>query len=139
MSPDLHGEPSRSYGQRRHPEAASLVQIGRVFPCRGHSSSRLLSKPRALIADERRWCRRHLAHDVNGIAVSPTSTSAVKRCALGAVIAAAYELTHDLDAAHQLRHEALRPRYGAATLIHVNDVRGHAAVLALFDEVIAAG
>jgi hypothetical protein len=29
-----------------------------------------------------------------------------------------------------------RPR--DATLIHVNDVRGHAAVLALFDEVIAA-
>jgi len=24
-------------------------------------------------------------------------------------------------------------------LIHVNDIRGHAAVLALFDEVIAAG
>jgi hypothetical protein len=26
-----------------------------------------------------------------------------------------------------------------ATLVYVNDVRGHAAVLALFDEVIAAG
>jgi hypothetical protein len=98
----------------------------------------IIEQARALIADERRWCRRHLAHDVNGVAVSPTSTSAVKRCALGAVIAAAYELTHDLDAAHQLGHGALRPRYGAATLIHVNDVRGHAAVLALFDEVIAA-
>jgi hypothetical protein len=33
----------------------------------------------------------------------------------------------------------LRPRYGSATLIHTNDVSGHAAVLALFDEVIAAG
>ena len=28
--------------------------------------------------------------------------------------------------------------YGTATLVHVNDLRGHAAVLALFDEVIAA-
>jgi len=55
------------------------------------------------------------------------------------VIAAAYQLTHDYDAAHRLGHEALRPRYGAATLIYVNDTRGHAAVLALFDEVIAAG
>jgi hypothetical protein len=27
----------------------------------------------------------------------------------------------------------------AATLMHINDTRGHAAVLALFDEVIAAG
>jgi hypothetical protein len=62
-----------------------------------------------------------------------------KWCALGALIAAAYQLTHDFDAADQLGREALRPRYGPATVIHVNDVRGHAAVLALLDEVIAAG
>jgi hypothetical protein len=67
------------------------------------------------------------------------SASAERRCGLGAVIAAAYQLTHDLDAAHQLGHEALRPRYSAATVICVNDTRGHDAVLALFDEVIAAG
>jgi len=54
------------------------------------------------------------------------------------VIAAAYQLTHDFDAAHQLGREALRPRYGSATLIQVNDVRRHSEVLALFDEVIAA-
>jgi hypothetical protein len=34
-------------------------------------------------------------------------------------------------------HNALQPHYGISTLVHVNDVRGHAAVLALFDEVIA--
>ena len=71
--------------------------------------------------------------------MSPTSANAVKRCGLGAAIAAAYELTHDFDAAHDLGHCALRPRYGPAALIHVNDAGGHAAVLALFDEVIAAG
>jgi hypothetical protein len=98
----------------------------------------IIEQARALIADEQRWCRRHLAQDLNGVAMSPTSASAVKWCGLGAVVAAACQLTHDFDAAHQLGHEALRPRYGAATLIHVNDVRGHAAVLALFDEVIAA-
>ena len=98
----------------------------------------ILERARALIAEEQHWCRRHLAEDVNGVSVSPTFSGAVKRCGLGAVIAAAYELTHDLDAAHQLGHEALRPRYGPATLIHVNDTRGHAAVLALFDEVITA-
>jgi hypothetical protein len=32
-----------------------------------------------------------------------------------------------------------KDRTGPATVIHVNDVRGHAAVLALFNEVIAAG
>ena len=94
---------------------------------------------RTLIADEQHWCRRHLAEDVNGVSVSPTSVSAVKHCGLGAVIAAAYQLTHDFDAAHQLAQEVLGAHYRAATLMHVNDTRGHAAVLALFDEVIAAG
>ena len=99
----------------------------------------IVERARALIADEHHWCRCHLAEDVNGVSVSSTSASAVKRCGLGAAIAAAYQLTHDLDLADRLGYEALRPRYGPATVIHVNDVRGHAAVLALFDEVIAAG
>ena len=62
----------------------------------------------------------------------------IRRCGLGALITAAYELTDNYDAAHELAHTALRPRFGISTLVHVNDVRGHAAVLALFDEVIAA-
>src|SRR6188508_2947423 len=99
----------------------------------------IVERARELVADEQNWCQRHLAQDVNGASVSPTSASAVKRCGLGAVIAAAYQLTHDFDVAHQLGHEALRTRYGPSTLIYVNDSRGHAAVLALFDEVIAAG
>jgi hypothetical protein len=98
----------------------------------------IVERARTLIADEEHWCRRNLANDVNGVPISPTSDRAVKWCGLGAVIAAAYQVTHDFDAADQLGYEALRPRYGAATLIHVNDTRGHAAVLALFDEVIAA-
>ena len=99
----------------------------------------IVERARALIADEQHWCRRNLANDVNGVPIYPTSDRAVKWCGLGAVIAAAYQLTHDLDAAHQLGHDALRPRYGAATLIYANDTVGHAAVLALFDEVVAAG
>ena len=99
----------------------------------------MVERARGLIANEQHWCRHHLALDNNGVVVSPTSSLAVKRCGLGAVIAAAYELTHDFDAAHQLGHEAMRPHYGPSTLIYVNDTRGHAAVLALFDEVIAAG
>jgi hypothetical protein len=99
----------------------------------------IVERARALIADEQHWCRRHLGEDVNGVAVSATSANAVKRCTLGALIAAAYQLTHDFDAAHQLGHEALGPRYRAATLMQINDTSGHGAVLALFDEVIAAG
>jgi hypothetical protein len=98
----------------------------------------IVERARELVADEQNWCQRHLALDVNGASVSPTSTAAVKRCGLGAVIAAAYQLTHDYDAAHRLGHEALRPHYSPATLIYLNDIRGHSAVLALFDEVIAA-
>ena len=99
----------------------------------------IVERARQLIADEHHWCCRHFGEDANGFPVSPTSTSATKRCALGAVIEAAYQLTHNLDVAYQIGYQALRPRYGSATLIQVNDVRGHAAVLALFDEVIAAG
>jgi hypothetical protein len=53
------------------------------------------------------------------------------------VIAAAFQLTRDYDAANELAHNALRPSYGTSTLVHINDTRGHAAVLAMFDEVIA--
>jgi hypothetical protein len=99
----------------------------------------IVERARALITDEQHWCRRHFGEDADRVAVSPTSASAVKWCGLGAVIAAAYQLTHNTDAAYQVGYQALRPRYGSATLIQVNDVRCHAAVLALFDEVIAAG
>jgi hypothetical protein len=95
----------------------------------------IVEQARALIADEQHWCRRHLAEDVNGASVSPTFAGAVKRCGLGAVVAAAYQFTHNADAAYQI----LRPRYSAATVIYVNDTIGHAAMLTLFDEVITAG
>ena len=101
--------------------------------------SQIVERARTLIADEQHWCRLHLAQDANGVPVSPTSVSVVKRCALGALIAAAYQLTHDFDAAHDLVHQALRPNYGPSTVTYVNDARGHAAVLALFDEVLTAG
>jgi hypothetical protein len=98
----------------------------------------IVERARALIADEQHWCRGLLAQDVSGASVLATSASAVRRCGLGAVIAAAYQLANDYDAANELAHNALRPHYGISTLVHVNDMRGHAAVLALFDEVIAA-
>jgi hypothetical protein len=71
--------------------------------------------------------------------VCPMSDTAMKRCGLGALIAAGYEITGDDRAAHDLAIRAMQPVYGTATLVKVNDLRGHAAVLALFDEVIAAG
>ena len=95
----------------------------------------IVERARALIANEEHWCRGDLARDANGVGVCPTSDSATKRCGLGALIMAAYRSR----AAHDLAIKAMRPLRGSATLVNVNDVRGHAAVLALFDEVIAAG
>ena len=98
----------------------------------------IVERARTLIADESRWCRCELARDANGVGVCPTSDSATKRCGLGALIMAAYRITNDRRQAHDLAIKAMRPLHGSATLVNVNDVRGHAAVLALFDEVIAA-
>jgi len=52
------------------------------------------------------------------------SDSATKRCGLGALIAAGYEITGDDHAAHDLAIRAMQPLYGRATLVKVNDLRG---------------
>ncbi len=98
----------------------------------------IVEQAHALVADEAHWCRGELARDMNGVGVCPTSDRAIKRCGLGALIMAAYQITNDHRGANDLAIQALRPLHGSATLVHVNDMRGHAAVLALFDEVIAA-
>ena len=98
----------------------------------------VIEKARALIEDEQHWCRGELARDINALSICPTDSRAERRCALGALIAAAYQITDDLSRAHDLAIGAVRPLHGSATLVNVNDVRGHAAVLALLDEVLAA-
>jgi hypothetical protein len=99
----------------------------------------IIGLARTLIADEQHWCTHNLAQDKDGVVVSPISPQAVKRCAMGAVIEAAYQLTHDLDAAHKLRDDVFSPIVHPAALMNVNDTKGHSAVLAVFDEIIAAG
>ena len=80
----------------------------------------IVERARALIADGQHWCRGDLARDINGEEVSPTAASAMKRCGLGAVIAAAHEVTHDLGAAHDFAfkpcvHNTALPRWFALT------------------------
>jgi hypothetical protein len=98
----------------------------------------VVEKARSLIEDEQHWCRGELARDVGGYSVCPTDSRAKRRCALGALIAAAYHLTNDHSRAHEIAMSAVRPLFGTATLVNVNDVRGHAAVVALLNEVLAA-
>jgi hypothetical protein len=97
----------------------------------------ILERARALIADERHWCPGDLARDAMGFSVNPTDGSAEQHCALGALVAAAYEITSDSHLAHDLALTAMRPLVGATSLTQINDLEGHAAVLALFDAAIA--
>lgn len=98
----------------------------------------ILERARALIEDEGRWCSGDLARDAMGYSVSPTDCGAERRCALGALVAAAHEFTDDPDLARHLAASAMRPLVGATSLTHINDVAGHAAVIELFDLAIAA-
>jgi hypothetical protein len=97
----------------------------------------IIERAKELIQDERHWCRGYLAVDASGRSTDPTSRDAVRRCALGALIAAAYQLTNNTLWAQELAENALRPLYGANSLVLTNDHQDHAAVLALFDEAIA--
>jgi hypothetical protein len=97
----------------------------------------ILERARALIEDERHWCRGDLARDAMGFSVSPTDSSVEQRCALGALMAAACEFATDAHRAHDLAITAMRPLVGATSLTHINDIAGHAAVLTLFDVAIA--
>jgi hypothetical protein len=99
----------------------------------------ILERARALIEHERYWCRGDLARDAANVSVCPTDSNVERRCALGALVAAASEFTDDPHLAHELAITAMRPLVGATALTHINDVDGHAAVLTLFDTAIGVG
>ena len=97
----------------------------------------LLERARSLIADKGHWCRGALARDVSGKRVHPTASSARKWCVYGALLAAAHELTNDLAQAHSLAAEAARAFRGTTSIVTVNDMFGHAAVLQRFERALA--
>jgi hypothetical protein len=98
----------------------------------------IIERANELIQDECNWCRGYLAVDAFGVSADPTSREAVRRCALGALVAAAYQLTNSKERSCELAVNALRPLCGSNTVVLINDHRGHAAVLALFDEAMGA-
>src|SRR5688572_13346446 len=89
----------------------------------------VLERARALIADKANWCRGALARNASGTPVHPTASAARKWCAYGALLAAAHELTNDLSQAHSLAAQTARAFHGATSIVTVNDMFGHAAVL----------
>src|SRR5271169_4952575 len=68
----------------------------------------IIERARALIADEDHWCRAALAKDVDGRQVDPTDKTARRWCAVGAIIAAAFELVGDVKQAHNLAEVVAR-------------------------------
>jgi hypothetical protein len=112
----------------------------RFFPESHMSKSlklQIVENARTLIKEEQHWCRGMPARDADGLSVDPTYSRATQRCALGALVSAAFQLTNDHWQAYDLAMSALRPTCGTATLVRVNDMRGHAAVLALLDDALA--
>ncbi len=99
----------------------------------------ILDRARTLIADKDHWCRGSLARDVRGRQVDPWDKSAVRRCAYGALIAAAFELVADSKQARDLADAVAKEIHGSSWLITTNDIGGHGLVLALFDRVLADG
>ena len=78
----------------------------------------VIEKARALIEDERHWCRGELARDVNASSICPTDSGAERRCALAALMAAAYQITNDLSRAYDLAKIAPAGGAGDAARIH---------------------
>ena len=62
----------------------------------------ILERARTLIKDERHWCSGDLARDAQGLSISPTDRNTEKRCALGALLAAAHQLTGDFNSAQEV-------------------------------------
>jgi hypothetical protein len=102
----------------------------------------VLINARALIGDPAHWTRRTLACTADDQPVAWDDRFASKWCATGAIYRAAYDLVGDQKEAMRIGNEVLKsvstPRWLRVSLPTLNDWRGHAAVLALFDKALAA-
>lgn len=102
----------------------------------------VLINARALIADPAHWIRGTLACNANGRKVDWSDPSATKWCAQGAIYRAAYDLVADQKEATRIGNEvakSLCPNpWFRGCLPAINDIRGHAAVLKVFDKALAA-
>ena len=103
----------------------------------------VLINARTLIADPAHWTQGMFACTTDGRKVAWYDQSATRWCALGALYRAAYDLVGDPKKATSLGNEvgkSIYPRHWRRGGLSVlNDVRGHAAVLAAFDEALQIG
>jgi len=97
----------------------------------------ILERARTFISHEEHWCRGALGRDAYSNRVDPTDATALRRCAFGALMAAAVELVADPKQARALADVVAQETCGANFLVHTNDMNGHAAALALFDKALS--
>ena len=102
----------------------------------------VLINARALIADPAHWTSGFLACTAAGHNVHWSDHSATKWCAMGAIYRTAYDLVGDPREATRIGNEVAKSvcptRWFRGGLPAINDVRGHAAVLAIFDKALQA-
>lgn len=106
----------------------------------------ILRKARGLLKDKRKWTRYGSARTGNGAICPPYAPEAVKFCAYGAIARAALEVTGDRQQARQLARSVEGLLVGVARAPHpqkrlsdVNDHKGYAAVIRLFDAAVDEG
>ena len=99
----------------------------------------IVRKARDRIADPERWCANVNAQTADGAGCYIGDLRARKFCAYGALAVEFLAVSGD-EAQARLAVEELARRFDsyAINLVYLNDQQGHAAVLAYFDEVLAA-
>ncbi len=97
----------------------------------------VIQRARDLISDEQNWCYGTHARGRGGFPVSVKHPDARRFCAMGALLRAASEVCSTAKDADNLAKDIANMISPSGSLVFINDHRGHAAVLSLFDQAIA--
>ena len=98
----------------------------------------IIQRARDLISDKEHWCLGCYARGKGGFPVHFANRDASRYCAMGALLLAASEACSDAAEANDLAHAIAKTVSPTGSLVFINDHRGHAAVLSLFDAAITA-
>jgi hypothetical protein len=108
-----------------------------------HLERQVIERAREMISRHEQWRRAAYAMDANGERVDWCAKQAVAFCAVGALRRAAYDLSGDRNHAIRLADKIAGTMIGigheglaAMKVKFINDAKGHAAVLQLFDAVV---
>jgi len=100
----------------------------------------VLKQARELISNEGRWCQGELAETAQGAIVNPSSINAYRWCAEGALCKVLniddIDFNNDSFSLLNLAIKKEFPELKGKVLFHLNDDKGHAAVLKVYDRAI---